>query len=101
MKRVLTGLQPTGHLTLGNYIGAIKQMVKYQNEYETFIFVADMHAITMPQDPIELSKNITVTVEENILKVIPAQDLNSKTTGTVARFCLPGVRYHMFQSLPA
>ena len=58
MKRVLTGLQPTGCITLGNYIGAIKQMVKYQNEYDSFIFVADMHAITIEQDPIELKNNI-------------------------------------------
>jgi len=58
MKRVLTGLQPSGSLTLGNYIGAIKQMLKYQEEYESFIFVADMHAITVPQDPIKLRENI-------------------------------------------
>ena len=57
-KRVLTGLQPTGVITLGNYIGAIKQMVEYQDEYESYIFVADMHAITVSQDPKELRKNI-------------------------------------------
>jgi len=57
-KRVLTGLQPTGVITLGNYIGAIKQMVDYQDKYESFIFVADMHAITVSQDPIELRNNI-------------------------------------------
>ncbi len=49
-KRILTGLQPTGVITLGNYIGAIKQMVERQDEYESFIFVADMHAITIPQE---------------------------------------------------
>ena len=57
-KRILTGLQPTGVITLGNYIGAIKQMVKYQDEYESFIFVADLHALTIPKDPDELRKNI-------------------------------------------
>ncbi len=56
--RILTGLQPSGELTLGNYIGAIKQMVKYQDEYESFIFVADLHAITVSQDPKELRNNI-------------------------------------------
>ncbi len=56
-KRVLTGLQPTGIITLGNYIGAIKQMVEYQNQYDSFIFVADLHSITIPQDKNELSKN--------------------------------------------
>lgn len=58
MKRMLTGLQPTGEITLGNYIGAIRQMVEYQEKYDSFIFVADMHAITIEQDPAELKKNI-------------------------------------------
>ncbi len=58
MKRILTGLQPTGIITLGNYIGAIKQMVKYQDMYESYLFIADLHSITIPQDPNELSKNI-------------------------------------------
>ena len=58
MKRVLTGLQPSGKITLGNYIGSIKQMVKYQNIYDSFIFIADMHAITVPQDPKVLKENI-------------------------------------------
>lgn len=57
-QRILTGLQPTGAITLGNYIGAISQMVKYQELYDSFIFVADLHAITVHQDPKELSKNI-------------------------------------------
>ena len=58
MKKMLTGLQPTGVITLGNYIGAIKQMVKYQDEYESYIFIADLHSITVPQDPKELHNNI-------------------------------------------
>jgi len=56
MKRMLTGLQPTGVITLGNYIGAIKQMVKNQEEYESFIFVADLHAITVPNDDLNLKE---------------------------------------------
>ena len=39
MKRVLTGLQPTGVITLGNYIGSIRQMIKYQDEYKNYLFV--------------------------------------------------------------
>ena len=58
MKKVLTGLQPTGVITLGNYIGAIKQMVKYQEEYESYIFIADLHAITIEQDPKELKERV-------------------------------------------
>lgn len=58
MKRMLTGLQPTGVITLGNYIGSIKQMVENQEKYDSFLFVADMHAITVPQESEELKKNI-------------------------------------------
>ena len=58
MKRILTGLKPTGDLTLGNYIGAIKQIVKMQDEYESYIFVADLHALTVPQNPSELHARI-------------------------------------------
>lgn len=57
-KRILTGLKPTGEITLGNYIGAIKQMVNMQDEYESFLFVADLHALTIPQDPKELHERI-------------------------------------------
>lgn len=62
MKKILTGLQPTGKLTLGNLIGGINQMKKYQNEYESFIFVPDMHSITIEQDPENLRKNIKSTL---------------------------------------
>ncbi len=56
MKRMLTGLQPTGVITLGNYIGAIKEMAKKQDEYESFIFVADLHAITVPSKDLNLKE---------------------------------------------
>ena len=58
MKTILTGLKPTGSLTLGNYIGSISQMVKLQDEYKSYLFIADMHAITVPNDREELHKNI-------------------------------------------
>lgn len=58
MKRILTGLQPTGEITLGNYIGAIRQVIKYQEEYDSYIFIADLHAITIPKEPEELRNNI-------------------------------------------
>lgn len=57
MKKMLTGLQPTGVITLGNYIGAIKQMVEYQNVYDSYLFVADLHAITVPNEKINLKEN--------------------------------------------
>lgn len=58
MKKILTGLKPTGDLTLGNYIGSIKQMIRMQEEYESYIFVADLHALTVPQDPALLRERI-------------------------------------------
>lgn len=57
-KTLLTGLKPTGSLTLGNYIGSIKQMIDNQDKYNSYLFVADMHAITVPTDSNELRKNI-------------------------------------------
>ncbi|MCY9533041.1 MULTISPECIES: tryptophan--tRNA ligase [Paenibacillus] len=54
MKRVLSGIQPSGQLTLGNYIGAIQNFVKLQEEHECFFMVVDLHAITVPQDPEKL-----------------------------------------------
>ncbi len=59
MKRIVSGIKPTGTLTLGNYLGAIKQFVKLQQKRiddEFFLFVADMHAITIRQVPSELRK---------------------------------------------
>ena len=50
-ERVLSGVQPSGDLHLGNYLGALKKFVDLQHRYETFIFVADLHAITVWQDP--------------------------------------------------
>lgn len=57
-KTLLTGLKPTGSLTLGNYIGSIKQMIDNQEKYNSYLFVADMHAITVSVDRDELHNNI-------------------------------------------
>ena len=57
-KSILTGIQPSGVITLGNYIGASKQMVRMQEEFKSTIFIADMHAITVPHDPNVLHENI-------------------------------------------
>ncbi len=53
-KRILSGVQPTGSLHLGNYLGAIKQWVQFQDVYESYFCVVDLHAITIPQDPAKL-----------------------------------------------
>lgn len=58
MKRLLSGIKPTGEFTLGNYIGAIRQFVAMQSDYESFVFVADLHALTVYNDPVELKNRI-------------------------------------------
>ncbi|MBQ0036635.1 MAG: tryptophan--tRNA ligase [Firmicutes bacterium] len=62
MKRMLSGIKPTGQLTLGNYIGALRNFVKYQDEYEMYVFIANLHCITEYQDPQDLRKNLTDAV---------------------------------------
>ena len=58
MGRVFSGVQPTGNLHLGNYLGAIKNFVSLQNDHECIYCVVDMHAITVKQDPKTLKNNI-------------------------------------------
>ncbi len=60
--RVLTGIQPTNILHLGNYFGALKPAVELQKNDDLFIMVVDLHAITVPQKPTELSNNIRFAV---------------------------------------
>ena len=57
MKRIVSGIQPTNRLTLGNYLGAIKQFVDLQDQYQMYIFIADLHALSMPFDPKALYQN--------------------------------------------
>ena len=57
-QRVLSGVQPTGDLHLGNYLGALVKFARLQHEIETFIFVADLHAITAWQDPAQLKGQV-------------------------------------------
>lgn len=54
LKRVLSGVQPTGSLHLGNYLGAIRQWVVNQDQYDNYFCVVDLHAITVPHDPKKL-----------------------------------------------
>lgn len=62
MKRLLSGVQSTGNLHLGNYLGAIRNWVDLSNQgYEAFIFIADLHSITVPQDPQKLRHSVLST----------------------------------------
>ena len=58
MKRVFSGVQPTGNIHLGNYLGALRQFVELQEDHECIYCIVDEHAITVPQDPKELKKHI-------------------------------------------
>ncbi|KSU88177.1 tryptophan--tRNA ligase [Priestia flexa] len=58
MQTIFSGIQPSGTITLGNYIGAMKQFVELQDDYNCHFCIVDQHAITVPQDRLALRKNI-------------------------------------------
>ena len=58
MKRVFSGIQPTGNIHIGNYLGALKQFVELQKENDCIYCIVDLHSITVPQDPKKLRENI-------------------------------------------
>lgn len=58
MKKMLSGIKPTGQLHLGNYIGALRPFVTSQDEFDVNVFIANLHCITMPIDPEELQTNL-------------------------------------------
>ena len=74
-KKIFSGVQPTGNLHLGNYLGAIKNFVALNNDNvnECIFCVVDLHAITVKQDPKELKKNIRETVATFIASGIDAK----------------------------
>ncbi len=99
-KKIFSGVQPTGNLHLGNYIGAIKNFVDLQNQRENdcIFCVVDLHAITVKQDPKELKKNIRETTatflasginhEKSIIfnqSLVPAHCEGSWILGCIAR----------------
>ncbi|HML35873.1 MAG TPA: tryptophan--tRNA ligase [Bacillota bacterium] len=58
MKRVFSGVQPTGNIHIGNYLGALKQFVELQEDNDCIYCIVDLHSITLPQDPKVLKENI-------------------------------------------
>jgi len=73
MQRMISGIKPTGKVTLGNYIGAIKQFIKYQDDYDLWVFIADLHALTLPISQKELIENT-----ENLAAIYIAAGLDTK-----------------------
>jgi tryptophanyl-tRNA synthetase len=75
-KRVLSGIQTTGNLHLGNYLGAIRNWVDIQQDYDNFFFFADLHAITVPHDAKTLAEN---TLKMAAVYLASGIDLNCST----------------------
>jgi tryptophanyl-tRNA synthetase len=72
---VFSGVQPTGNLHLGNYLGAIVNFVKLQNTHNCIYCVVDLHAITVWQDPAELTRNIREVTAAFIAAVDPKKHI--------------------------
>ena len=66
MSRIFSGIQPTGNLHLGNYLGAIRNWVDLQHQFESIYCVVDLHAITVPQNPAALHQ-ATIEVTASLL----------------------------------
>ena len=62
--RVLSGMQPTGRMHIGHFFGALRNYIRMQDEYQAFYFVADLHALTTMEDPLEVWPNITAMVAD-------------------------------------
>ena len=75
MKTMITGIRPTGSITLANYIGGIKDFVKNQYKYNSLIFIADIHALTTYIDPVEIKNNIL-----DIVSIYLACGIDTKNT---------------------
>ena len=58
METLVSGIQPSGELHIGNYIGAVRNWVRYQNKYESYFIIVDLHAITVPYNPEELPEKV-------------------------------------------
>jgi len=73
MGRIFSGIQPTGNLHLGNYLGAVRNWVNLQNDFECLFCVVDMHAITVFQDPVELRNSTREVAAAMIASGVDAQ----------------------------
>ncbi len=83
--RVLSGVQPTGHLHLGNYLGALKNWAEIQSQYESIFCIVDLHAITAYQRPAELAEKIRETAALFI-----AAGIDPKQSSVVVQSSIPG-----------
>src|SRR5215467_7083860 len=83
MKRIFSGAQPTGNVHLGNYLGALRNWVALQHDYESFFCIVNLHGITLPQDPKVLSAKtrelariyLAVGIDQNVSTVFVQSDV--------------------------
>ena len=96
MKRIFSGAQPTGNVHLGNYLGALRNWVALQHEYESFFCIVNLHAITVPQDPKILAAKtrelariyLAVGIDPNVSKVFVQSDVADHTELTWLLNCV-------------
>jgi tryptophanyl-tRNA synthetase len=74
--RVVSGIQPSGIMHLGNYLGAIKNWLPLQSQHQCLFFLADLHTITVPQNPQDLRDNIINTAATYLASGIDPKHLN-------------------------
>lgn len=85
MKRVFSGVQPTGNIHIGNYLGALKQFVELQDDHDCLYCIVDLHSITLPQDPKVLRENIL-----NVAALYLAVGLDPKKSIIFIQSMVPG-----------
>src|SRR5215470_4956420 len=86
-KRIFSGAQPTGNVHLGNYLGALRNWVALQNEYEAFYCIVNLHALTVPQDPKQLAEKtrdlariyLAVGIDPNVSTIFIQSDVHEHT----------------------
>ena len=87
--RILSGIQPTGKLHIGNYFGAMRQHLQLQEQHEGFYFIADFHALTSSPSPAEIAQHsLDVAIDylalgldadmDDVLKILEKLDLNRR-----------------------
>ena len=95
-KRIFSGAQPTGSVHLGNYLGALRNWVKLQHEYESFFCIVNLHALTVPQDPKLLAQKtrdlariyLAVGIDPNVSTVFIQSDVHEHTQLTWILNCV-------------
>ena len=96
MKRIFSGAQPTGNVHLGNYLGALRNWVALQREYESFFCIVNLHAITLPQDPEVLAAKtrelariyLAVGIDPNVSTVFVQSDVHEHAELTWLLNCI-------------